>query len=83
MPGSLSNREIVLRAREVLLAEPDLKLALLFGSAATGTMRTDSDVDIACLFDYPLNADQKMRLSLIKIGVSAVACASPPVLRIH
>jgi predicted nucleotidyltransferase len=37
-------------------------LAILYGSAATGKMRADSDVDIALLFDHPLNLEQKMML---------------------
>ena len=55
--------EIAERAKEILRQEPDLKLAFLFGSAVTGKMRPDSDVDIACLFPQPLTADRKMNLS--------------------
>lgn len=55
--------EIAERAEEILRQEPDLKLAFLFGSAVTGKMRPDSDVDIACLFPQPLTADRKMKLS--------------------
>jgi len=54
--------EIAARAKKVLHAEQGLKLAILYGSAATGKMRVDSDVDIALLFDRPLNAEQKMEL---------------------
>jgi len=54
--------ELVALAKEILLAEPGLKLAILYGSAATGKMRADSDVDIALLFDHPLNVEQKMML---------------------
>lgn len=54
--------EIPQRIRETLHAEPGLRLAILYGSAATGKMRADSDVDIALLFDHPLNAEQKMSL---------------------
>jgi predicted nucleotidyltransferase len=50
------------RVKEVLRAVPGLKLAILHGSAATGKMRADSDVDLALLFDHPLNAEQKMML---------------------
>ena len=54
--------EIDARAKEVLCAVPGLKLAILHGSVATEKMRADSDVDIALLFDHPLNAEQKMML---------------------
>jgi len=54
--------EITARAEEVLRVEPGLRLAILYGSAATGKMRTDSDVDIALLFDRPLGAGRKMEL---------------------
>jgi len=42
--------------------EKGLKLAIIYGSAAAGTMRIDSDVDIALLFDRPLSAEYKMEL---------------------
>ena len=42
--------------------EEGLKLAIIYGSAAAGTMRIDSDVDIALLFDRPLSAEYKMEL---------------------
>lgn len=54
--------EIAVRAKEALHAEPGLRLVILYGSAATGKMRADSDVDIALLFDRPLDAEQKMML---------------------
>jgi predicted nucleotidyltransferase len=54
--------EVVAQAKATLCAEPDLKLAILYGSAATGKMRSGSDVDIALLFDSPLGAERKMEL---------------------
>ena len=54
--------EIAARVKASLCDEPGLRLAILYGSAATGKMRADSDVDIAVLFDHPLNAQQKMAL---------------------
>lgn len=50
------------RAQKILCEEPDLKLAIIYGSAATGKMRADSDVDIALLFDRPLNTEKKMEI---------------------
>ena len=54
--------EIAARAKASLCDESGLKLAILYGSAATGKMRADSDVDIAVLFDRPLNGEKKMEL---------------------
>jgi predicted nucleotidyltransferase len=59
---SLAVSELTARAEEVLHAEPGLKLAILYGSAVTGRMRPDSDVDVALLFDRPLSAERKMAL---------------------
>lgn len=48
--------------KTILCKEPRLKLAILYGSAATGKMRPDSDIDVALLFDHPLSTDKKMEL---------------------
>ena len=53
---------ITARVKEALRAEPGLKLVILYGSAVTGKMRTDSDVDMALLLDCPLSAERKMEL---------------------
>lgn len=58
----LAVSEVFGRAKEVLRAELGLKLAIIYGSTATGKMRPNSDVDIALLFDHPLDAEQKMTL---------------------
>lgn len=53
-------------ASPVLLAalqsHPEIELAILFGSMATGRARPDSDVDVAVLAAAPLNAEKKMAL---------------------
>jgi predicted nucleotidyltransferase len=59
---SLAVSEITSRAKEVLHAEQGLRLAILYGSVATGKMRVDSDVDIAVLLDCPVSAECKMAL---------------------
>lgn len=51
------------RVREGLRAEPGLTLAVVHGSVASGTMRPDSDVDVAVLFDRPLDVVQRMDLT--------------------
>lgn len=41
---------------------PHIKLALLFGSQATGKARPDSDIDLGILAQAPLSADFKLQL---------------------
>ena len=48
--------------KPILCQEPGLKLAILYGSAAAGKMRADSDIDIALLFDRPLSDNKKIEL---------------------
>ena len=51
------------RIVELLSVEPGLELAIIFGSAAANSMRIDSDVDIALLFNYPLSGKRKMEIT--------------------
>ena len=39
---------------------PNLKLAMLFGSQATGQASPGSDIDLGLLFDMPLSASDKL-----------------------
>ena len=39
-----------------------LRLAIVYGSAASGKMRADSDVDIALLFSQPMKSKAKMEI---------------------
>lgn len=48
--------------RGVLLGFPNVVQALVFGSAATGKQRADSDLDIAVAAHLPLTASEKMEL---------------------
>ena len=41
---------------------PQIKLAILFGSQATGNARPDSDIDLGLLAQAPLSADFKLQL---------------------
>lgn len=41
---------------------PQIKLAILFGSQATGNVRPDSDIDLGLLAQKPLTADFKLQL---------------------
>jgi predicted nucleotidyltransferase len=54
--------EIAALVKAALCDEPGLKLAILYGSAATGRIRAGSDVDIALLFVSSLGAERKMEL---------------------
>lgn len=58
----LNREDISDRIVNVLSREPGLKLVIMYGSAAAERMRPDSDVDVAVLFDNPLNLEQKMHL---------------------
>jgi len=63
------DRHLCSRIVNLLKAEQGLKLAIIFGSAAAGTMRPDSDVDLALLFDQPLGAERKMAIAARLEGV--------------
>lgn len=41
---------------------PQLKLAILFGSHATGEITKDSDIDLALLADTPISSTMKLEL---------------------
>ncbi|MNF79008.1 Nucleotidyltransferase domain protein [compost metagenome] len=54
---------MTIEAVEAALAQhPDVRLAYVFGSVASGRARPDSDVDVAVLMAAPLNAQSKIRL---------------------
>jgi uncharacterized protein len=46
----------------VVQRHPELTLAILFGSQASGRARPHSDVDVAVLGHVPLSAEQRMSL---------------------
>ena len=48
--------------RLVLARHPEIDLAVLFGSLATGTARSDSDVDLAVAATTPLSLEARMAL---------------------
>ncbi|NDY94906.1 type VII toxin-antitoxin system MntA family adenylyltransferase antitoxin [Wenzhouxiangella limi] len=45
-----------------LATQPDIRLAVGFGSVAEGTAKPDSDIDIAVRAEQPLDAERKMAL---------------------
>ena len=50
------------RVSEVLTAYSEIQLGIIFGSAASGTMRDDSDVDIAVLAQEPMSLSLRLEL---------------------
>jgi len=54
--------DIIDRVTGALEGVKGLKLAIVYGSAAFGTMHKGSDVDIAVLFDHAIDAEQKIQL---------------------
>ena len=61
------------RIREILERHGDIRLAILFGSLASGRATPESDADLAILADTRLDADFKMTL----IGELASAIGRP------
>ena len=59
-------RDLLKILRREVAKTPGVELALLFGSAATGTLRPDSDVDVAVLLDrdWPLAAELALQARL-------------------
>lgn len=50
------------KLREVLSDFPQLKLAILFGSLASGTANVQSDLDLAVIAEKPLQAEEKIQI---------------------
>lgn len=61
------------QVQAVLVNFKDIKFAILFGSLAKGTERTDSDLDIAVLAGEPLSAERRIDL----IDALALAIGRP------
>jgi len=55
--------------RQILESYSGLQLIIVYGSAVTESFRKDSDIDIAVLFDKPLDPELKLEL----LGKLAVA----------
>lgn len=65
--------ESVPKLRTVLEAHGGIRLAIVFGSCASGNEHADSDIDIAVQGDHPLSAEEKTRI----IENVATACGRP------
>lgn len=51
--------ELTQNLRTFFIGEPNIRLAILFGSLARNTARADSDIDIAVQQDHPLTINEK------------------------
>jgi len=69
-PQSLELKQAL---QAVLAKQEGVKLAILFGSLASGTARAESDLDVAVDAGHPLDAAEKMQL----IGDLAAATGRP------
>ena len=56
-----------------LQTQSDIRLAIVFGSAAAGRLRPESDIDLAVQCDAPLTAARKSEL----IAAIALTCGRP------
>ena len=56
-----SNNELS-KLTDFVQQNPDIKLAIVFGSVSRGTARTDSDLDIALKMRVPISATKKLEL---------------------
>ena len=65
LPSSIALASLIDALRGVLVQVPEVWLALLFGSQATGKARADSDVDIAFLGHIKDRLDLSARLSQV------------------
>jgi len=64
MPFQQNGSQIDQAIIQVLQEEPDVKLAILYGSAARDRMRANSDVDVALLCASPLQPERKLQLAM-------------------
>lgn len=65
--------ELAHQLRDILARYPQIELAFLFGSLASGKARPDSDLDLAVQAAQPLDVDTKMAM----IGDLAEALGRP------
>lgn len=57
--------ELLAKLSERLSTEGDIVIAILFGSAASGGLRPDSDLDVAILAREPLSAGRRRELTAL------------------
>ena len=57
-----TTQDIDQQIRDVLQCHPEISLAILFGSLATGTAGPGSDLDLAVYAGKPITTEEKMKL---------------------
>jgi predicted nucleotidyltransferase len=55
--------DIIAKLREILSPEPGIRLAVLYGSYATGKASPTSDVDLAIAHDHNLSMEERVDLA--------------------
>jgi predicted nucleotidyltransferase len=60
MPAAISSIDELLR--QVFTGFPQIKLAILFGSVASGAASAQSDLDLAVIADKPLEVAEKIQI---------------------
>lgn len=65
--------EIIEALSRTLSIRPDLRLAILYGSAARDAIRNSSDIDLALALDSPMSSDEFLSL----MDLAAEACGRP------
>ena len=54
--------DLIARCHAIISQEPGIRLAIVYGSAATGRLHSTSDIDIALLGNAPLDLDDRLSL---------------------
>ncbi|MCG8530711.1 MAG: nucleotidyltransferase domain-containing protein [Desulfovibrionales bacterium] len=58
----MEDTQLMKKVSDVLAAYPEIQLGVVFGSAVSGTMRADSDVDVAVLGQESLSLSLRLEL---------------------
>jgi len=62
LPPDSVSETLFHRADSLVGVLGDVQFAVLFGSAVTGALREDSDIDLAVMYPSPLDSDRLIRL---------------------
>jgi uncharacterized protein len=58
-----TKHEAITAVMKILEPRTDLDLAVLHGSAASGTLNKDSDIDLAIALDHPMSPEEMLELA--------------------
>ncbi len=62
VPITTLNYKEINQLKKELELDPEIKLAILFGSCAKGTAKLESDIDLAIKLNTPLSANKKIQI---------------------